>query len=64
ALGAGALGAGLSGSGPTVFALAPALSVAQGVAEAMGNAFGAAGLEAETFVSAVCPQGARLETDG
>ena len=60
---AGALGAGLSGSGPTVFALTAEVGVAHSVAEAMVQAFDGAGLEAASFVSSVCPEGGRLETD-
>jgi homoserine kinase len=61
ALAAGALGASLSGSGPSVFALCRGLEVARQVAEAVATAFRAAtGLECDALVSAVNPQGARL----
>jgi homoserine kinase len=60
---AGALGAGLSGSGPTIFALAGDSGVGASVAAAMMEAFRSAGLEAATFVSSVCPEGGRVEAE-
>lgn len=59
----GALGAGLSGSGPTIFALTGDAEIAGAVAEAMVRAFLVGGLEATSGVSRVCPQGSRLETE-
>ncbi|HEV8338751.1 MAG TPA: homoserine kinase [bacterium] len=54
---AGAYGAVLSGSGPTVAALtAPA--AAQGVAQAMGEAFRHAGLESRILLTSIEPRGA------
>jgi homoserine kinase len=44
ALGAGALGASISGSGPTAFALADGAAVAQRIADAMVAAYAAAGV--------------------
>ncbi|MEZ4266404.1 MAG: homoserine kinase [Myxococcota bacterium] len=58
---AGAVGGGISGSGPTVFALAADLETAERAAAAMVAAFGAAGLAALPVVSAVDPGGARVE---
>lgn len=56
ALDAGALGSAISGAGPSVFALARSAPSAVEIAEAMLEAFGSAGLEAEARVSpAECP---------
>jgi homoserine kinase len=58
---AGALGAGLSGSGPSLFALCVGEPVAQRVAGAMTAAVRAhIGGEPETYVSAIAAQGARV----
>jgi homoserine kinase len=58
---AGALGAGLSGSGPSMFALCRTLTEAQSVAAAMATAFAGAGLEgADTHVSDVANTGAHV----
>ena len=58
---AGALGAGLSGSGPSMFALCRTTSEAQAVAAAMADAFAGVGLEgADTHVSEVANTGAHL----
>jgi homoserine kinase len=61
---AGALGAGLSGSGPSMFALCRTMADAQSVATAMADAFGCVGLEgADTHVSEVAGTGAHLIDD-
>ena len=60
---AGALGAGISGSGPTVFAVAPDAATAQAAATAMEEVFARQGHDALVTVSAVDPGGARLEPD-
>jgi len=61
ALAAGALGCSLSGSGPSVFALAPSLDVARRVGEAMQRAFAAeSAIGADLWVSLVGRQGARV----
>ena len=58
---AGALGAGLSGSGPSMFALCRTIAEAQAVATAMADAFAAAGLDgAAMYVSEVANTGAHL----
>jgi homoserine kinase len=58
---AGALGAGLSGSGPSMFALCRTMSEAQSVAAAMATAFAGVGLEgADTHVSDVANTGAHV----
>ena len=61
---AGAVGAGLSGSGPSVFGLCRSLGNAEVVADAMTRAFASAGLEAtDKHVSPVDSRGARIVTD-
>ncbi len=61
ALDAGAVGAGLSGSGPSVFALCRGRRVAEQAAAAMAEAFReGAGLASDTVVSAVNRAGARI----
>ncbi len=58
---AGALGASISGSGPSIFALCHAQTVAQRVRRAMIDDFGRAGLEATGVISAAdCPGAALL----
>ncbi len=58
---AGALGAGLSGSGPSMFALCRTMAEAQSAAAAMADAFAGVGLEgADTHVSEVGDTGARV----
>jgi homoserine kinase len=57
----GALGVGLSGSGPSMFALCKSATDAQTVAAAMTEAFAGVGLEgADTHVSEVANTGVRL----
>ena len=60
AIGAGAYGAVLSGSGPTIAALAPPAS-AQGVGEAMVEAFQRAGVGSRAIVTGIEAQGALEE---
>jgi homoserine kinase len=60
ALGAGALGASISGSGPTAFALARGDSDAQAVAAAMQAAYADAGIVARIRVDQVDLLGARV----
>ncbi len=62
ARGAGALGAGISGSGPTVFALAGDEPRARAAADAMQAVFGSRGHRALVTVSVVDPSGARIES--
>jgi homoserine kinase len=61
---AGALGAGISGSGPTVFALCETSSLAQKVGQAMSAHFMAMGLTSDLFVSSVNQQGAFIIDKG
>jgi homoserine kinase len=61
AIDAGALGASLSGSGPSLFALCEGMATAQRVAESMTAAVRThIGGEPETYVSAIAQQGARV----
>ena len=61
AIAAGALGCSLSGSGPSIFALAPSLAVAQAVGAAMKTAFDrASDAGADLWVCPVGRQGARI----
>ncbi|HVR43245.1 MAG TPA: homoserine kinase [Thermoanaerobaculia bacterium] len=57
ALEAGALGCSISGSGPTIFAIAPDDAAARNVAAAMQNAFG--DIESSAHVGPIDRQGAR-----
>jgi homoserine kinase len=61
AIAAGALGASLSGSGPSIFALAPSLEIAQAAGAAMKRAFDAASnAGSDLWVCPVGRQGARV----
>lgn len=61
ALEAGAVGAGLSGSGPSVFAFCRGRSAARNAARAMADAFrDEAGVDADVIVSPPSPVGARV----
>jgi homoserine kinase len=60
ALEAGALGCGISGAAPAMFALATSRVCAEGAGAAMGAAFGRAGLDTTVFVSPVNREGARV----
>ena len=59
ALEAGALGCGISGAGPAVFALCKSDDDAFRVASAMQNAFESHGLASQRYVSSINPQGAQ-----
>jgi homoserine kinase len=63
ALDAGALGASISGAGPTTFALVADLACARAVAVAMEAAFAAQGIESRVRVCEVDRAGARVEVD-
>ena len=63
ALAAGALGASISGAGPTVFALVGDLACAQAVAVAMEAAFAAQAIESRVRVCEVDRIGARVEVE-
>ena len=57
---AGALGCGISGSGPSVFALSKNQETAEEVGRKMQNAFGALNIDSEVYVSSVNRQGPRV----
>ena len=58
---AGALGCSLSGSGPSMFALAASLDQARAVGQAMATAYGeASAMAADLWVSPVGTSGARI----
>ena len=60
ALEAGALGSGISGSGPSIFALSSSNEIAQKTAKAMQQAFDRIGLENEVYISSINKQGPRI----
>ena len=62
AMTAGALGASISGAGPTAFALVAGDEVAGRVATAMRDAYARAGVESSTRVTHVDPNGAVVKT--
>ena len=62
AMTAGALGASISGAGPTAFALVAGDAVAERVATAMREAYARAGVESSTRVTHVDPNGAVVMT--
>jgi homoserine kinase len=57
---AGALGVGISGSGPTMFALCTSLNIAQQAGIAMTDAFKKAGLSSQQYISSLNREGARI----
>jgi homoserine kinase len=63
ARGAGALGGSLSGSGPSLFALAPSPEVALRAGAAMAEAFAAEGLDSDVHAGPVSERGARILPD-
>ena len=63
ALATGALGASISGAGPTTFALAPDQACAEAVAIAMEAAFAAQAIESQVRVCEVDRVGARVEVE-
>ncbi|WP_205503145.1 homoserine kinase [Rufibacter psychrotolerans] len=60
ALAAGALGAGISGSGPSIFALSASQSQAQAVQQAMEAVYAGSGIDTKSYVAQVPEQGVRL----
>lgn len=57
---AGALGCGISGSGPSLFALTRGSETAQTVGHAIQDAFAATGLRSDVFISAINTTGGRV----
>jgi len=60
AMDAGALGSGISGSGPSIFALSSSERTSQEAGKAMGEAFKAIGLENEIYQSRINEQGPKI----
>jgi homoserine kinase len=60
AVDAGALGSGISGSGPSIFALSSTRETAAKAGDAMQKVFDKIGLENEVFVSVINDQGPRI----
>ena len=60
ALAQGALGCGISGSGPSMFALCPNADIAQQAGQAMEAAFLEVNLKSDLYISAISQQGARI----
>lgn len=56
----GALGCGISGSGPSMFALCPNADIAQKAGHAMEQAFLRVNLRSDLYISAISQQGARI----
>lgn len=61
--GAGALGSGISGSGPTTFVLSPSREIAQKVSDICQKVFDKIGLEVDLYVSAVNTRGAYVTNE-
>jgi homoserine kinase len=60
----GALGCGISGSGPTIFALSTEYSIANNVAATIQKEFSNMKLKSDVFVSKINDEGARIVEDG
>lgn len=60
-LAAGALGMGISGSGPSMFALSKSEKVAKRVETAMRNVYHSTGIEFATYVSKINPTGIKIK---
>ena len=60
----GALGCGISGSGPTIFALSTEYSIANNVAKTIQEQFTNMKLKSDVFVSKINDAGARIVEDG
>ena len=56
----GALGAGISGSGPTIFALSKGMDTAKNVAKAMDEIYSKTGLEYSIYVSKISTSGSKI----
>ncbi len=60
AMSQGALGCGISGSGPSVYALSKGSTTAKGVAEAFTEAYSSYDIPFEVYVSPINPQGVKI----
>ena len=59
-LSAGALGGGISGSGPSVFMLSETLEIAEGVGSVMHSIYSPTGVDFKIYVSSISPNSVRL----
>ena len=59
-LAAGALGGGISGSGPSMFMISETAKTAEAVAAAMRSVYAATGLDFNIYVSQIHPEGVRF----
>ena len=57
---AGALGSGISGSGPSIFTLSKGQSTAEKVKQALVDTFSPLGIEFDTFISKINPNGVKI----
>ena len=57
---AGALGGGISGSGPSIFMISTSLNTAQAVCHAMREVYSSTGIEFNLYVSGIEPDGVRI----
>jgi len=56
----GALGCGISGSGPSIFSLSKSLETAKNVADAIDKEYSKTGIEYAIYVSKVCDEGVKV----
>ena len=56
----GALGAGISGSGPSIFALSKGVETANNVAEAMNTVYKSKGIDYKIYISRISSQGTKI----
>ena len=56
----GALGAGISGSGPTIFALCKGDEIAKAVYKSVEESYKNTGIDFEMFISKINPEGIRI----
>ena len=59
-LGAGAIGGGISGSGPSVFMLSKTRKTAEMIQAAMRDVYGPTGIQFNTYISEIHPEGVRF----
>jgi len=59
-LAAGALGGGISGSGPSVFMLSETIEIAQSTSSAMHSIYSTTGVDFNIYISSISPTGVRL----
>lgn len=63
-LAAGALGGGISGSGPSMFMLSDTENTAKAVEQAMSDVYSRTGIEFHTYISKINPAGVRFYGEG